>query len=282
MNKSFSTGFIAIVGRPNVGKSTLTNFLVGSKVSIVSKKSQTTQCCINAILTDKDRQFIFVDTPGYQDKFSNSINWKINNAVMQTLSDTNIIIHVIEAGKWLKGDANLLNLLPVNRKTILAINKIDLVKNRDELFPFVEKVMSLYPYTAVVPISALRNYQIDHLLNELSIYLPVGNHIFDKTMITDKPKNFRICELVREKILYFINNEVPYSCKVFIELLKEYDHIIYISVCILVKRSTHKPILLGIRGQRIKRISTEARKDISKLLNKSTYLDIYVKLDKKN
>jgi len=276
----FRTGFVAIVGRPNVGKSTLTNALIGSKISIVSRKAQTTRHRIHGVLTRDHEQFVFVDTPGFQTRHGGAMNRMMNRVVTQALADVDVVVHVVEAGKWSEGDAKLLPLLPAPERTILVVSKIDALKNRDELFAFVSKIMALHPFGAVVPVSATKNQQLDQLLQEIAARLPEGEPMFEEDTLTDRPMRFIAAELVREKIFRLVGDELPYGCTVVIEQWEETDKGARIAACVVVERDSHKPILLGTGGMHMKRIASEARQDIAKLMDKPVHLEIYIKVRK--
>ncbi|WAI82899.1 MULTISPECIES: GTPase Era [Achromobacter] len=276
----FRTGFVAIVGRPNVGKSTLTNALIGSKISIVSRKAQTTRHRIHGVLTREHEQFVFVDTPGFQTRHGGAMNRMMNRVVTQALADVDVVVHVVEAGKWSEGDAKLLPLLPNPERTILVVSKIDQMKNRDDLFAFVSKIMALHPFGAVVPVSATKNQQLDQLLEEIATRLPEGEAMFEEDTLTDRPMRFIAAELVREKIFRLVGDELPYGCTVVIEQWEETDKGASINACVVVERDSHKPILLGTGGMHMKRIATEARQDIAKLLDKPVHLEVYIKVRK--
>ena len=277
---AFHAGFVAVVGRPNVGKSTLMNALIGSKISIVSRKAQTTRHRIHGVLTREREQFVFVDTPGFQKRHGGAMNRMMNRVVTQALADVDVVVHVVEAGKWTAADAELLPLLPAPEKTILVVSKIDAVKNRDELFPFVGKIMAEHPYGAVVPVSAVKEQQLDQLLTEIAQRLPEGEPMFEEDTLTDRPMRFIAAEMVREKIFRLVGDELPYGCTVVIEQWEETDALARVSACVVVERESHKPILLGAGGQHMKRIATEARQDISKLLDKPVHLEVYIKVRK--
>ncbi|CAB3646155.1 GTPase Era [Achromobacter marplatensis] len=276
----FRTGFVAIVGRPNVGKSTLTNALIGSKISIVSRKAQTTRHRIHGVLTREHEQFVFVDTPGFQTRHGGAMNRMMNRVVTQALADVDVVVHVVEAGKWSEGDAKLLPLLPNPERTILVVSKIDALKNRDDLFAFVAKIMALHPFGAVVPVSATKNQQLDQLLQEIAARLPEGEAMFEEDTLTDRPMRFIAAELVREKIFRLVGDELPYGCTVVIEQWEETSKGASINACVVVERDSHKPILLGTGGMHMKRIATEARQDIAKLLDKPVHLEVYIKVRK--
>lgn len=280
MTQDFRCGFVAIVGRPNVGKSTLTNALVGTKLSIVSRKAQTTRHRIQGVLTRDTEQFVFVDTPGFQTRHGGAMNRMMNRVVTQALADVDVVVHVVEAGKWSEGDAKLLPLLPAPERTILAVNKVDLLKQRNDLFAYVSRIMALHPFAAVVPVSAAKDKQLDVLLGEIAQRLPVGEAMFEADTLTDRPMRFIAAELIREKIFRLVGDELPYGSTVVIEQWDETGQGARIAACVVVERDSHKPILLGTGGMHMKRIATEARQDIAKLLDKPVHLEVYIKVRK--
>lgn len=279
--QAFRCGFIAVVGRPNVGKSTLTNALIGGKISIVSRKAQTTRHRINGVLTRDETQFVFVDTPGFQTRHGGAMNRMMNRVVTQALAEVDVVVHVVEAGKWSAGDEQIVPLLPKNpANTVLAINKVDLLKNKNELFAYVQKRMEEYPYSAVVPVSAAKDRQLDVLLSEIEQRLPEGEPMFEADALTDRPMRFLVAELLREKIFRLVGDELPYACTVVIEEWEENDTGARIAACIVIERESHRPILLGAKGEHMKRIASEARQDIIKLMEKPVHLEVYIKVRK--
>ncbi|MBB5216780.1 GTPase Era [Parapusillimonas granuli] len=273
-------GFVAVVGRPNVGKSTLTNALIGTKISIVSRKAQTTRHRIHGVLTRENEQFVFVDTPGFQTRHGGAMNRMMNRVVTQALADVDVVVHVVEAGKWSAGDAQLLPLLPKDGNTILVVNKIDALKNKNDMFSYVSKIMAQFPYSAVVPVSALRGVQLEELLNEIAARLPEGEPMFEADTLTDRPVRFIAAELIREKIFRLVGDELPYGCTVMIEQWEEDDTGVRVAACVLVEREGYRPILLGAGGAHMKRIASEARQDMIKLLDKPVHLEVYIKVRK--
>ena len=280
MTVPFRCGFVAIVGRPNVGKSTLANALIGSKISIVSRRAQTTRHRIHGVLTRDHEQFVFVDTPGFQTRHGGAMNRMMNRVVTQALAEVDVVMHVVEAGKWSQGDANVLPLLPKDGSAILVINKVDAVPDKNQMFAYVNKIMALYPYAAVVPVSALRGVQLENLLEEIATRLPEGEPMFEADALTDRPMRFIAAELIREKIFRLVGDELPYGCTVVIEEWEENDEGARIAACVVVERDTHRPILLGAGGGHMKRIASEARQDMIKLLDKPVHLEVYIKVRK--
>ncbi|NLA51377.1 MAG: GTPase Era [Alcaligenaceae bacterium] len=281
-NKNQRCGFVAIVGRPNVGKSTLTNALIGAKISIVSRKSQTTRHPIQGVLTRDHAQFVFIDTPGFQTRHGGAMNRMMNRVVTQTLSEVDVVVHVVEAGKWSEGDENVLPLLPEPGKkhVILVLSKIDAVKNKAELFEFTTRIMAKYQYGAVIPVSAVKNNQLDILLDEIAQRLPDGEFMFDEDTLTDRSMRFISAEILREKIFRLVGDELPYASTVVIEEWNEEDKGVHINACVVVERESHKPILLGAGGQHMKRIASEARQEIAEMVGKPVFLEVFIKVRK--
>jgi GTP-binding protein Era len=280
VENSYRCGYVALVGRPNVGKSTLSNALIGSKVSITSRKAQTTRHRIMGVLTREDAQFVFVDTPGFQTRHGGAMNQMMNRVVSQTLADVDVVMFLVQAGQWTKADEALLALLPKDVAVILVLSKTDLIKDKAKLFPFTAEVAGRFPFAAVVPVSAVKGKQLDDLLIEVAKYLPPNEPYFDEDMLTDRPLRFLVAELIREKIFRLVGDELPYGCTVVIEQWEEVDDRVTIHACVIVQRESHRPILLGAKGAHMKRIATEARQDIAKLLDKAVHLEIYIKIKK--
>ncbi|MFW8565718.1 GTPase Era [Orrella sp. 11846] len=282
MNTSSVTrcGFVAVVGRPNVGKSTLMNTLIGAKISIVSRKAQTTRHRIHGVLTTDDTQFIFVDTPGFQTRHGGAMNRMMNRVVTQTLSQVDVILFVVEAGRWGPADEKLLELFKPGMDVVLVLNKVDAVKNRETLLPFIAQVSEKFDFSAIVPVSAQSGLQLDALLQEVSQHLPQGEAIYEEDAITDRPVRFLVAEMIREKIFRLVGDELPYGCTVVIEEWDETDARAVIKACVVVERESHRPILLGAKGVHMKRIATEARQEIERLLEKSVHLEVFIKVRK--
>jgi GTPase len=275
---SHRSGYIAIVGRPNVGKSTLLNHLIGEKISIVSRKAQTTRHRITGILTDEESQFVFVDTPGFQTKYSNALNRAMNRGVTQTLSDVDVVLFVIEAGRYDAKDKAVVRLLPKDRPVILVINKTDLLKGRDALLPFLAEVSVDFDYTAVVPVSAAKGRQTQDLLKETRKYLPNEGLMFPEDDLTDKSERFLAAEYIREKVFRLLGDELPYATAVEIEKFEIEGNLRRIFAAIVVDREGHKAIVIGKGGESLKRIASEARQDMERLFGGKVYLEIWVKV----
>lgn len=275
---TFRCGYIAIVGRPNVGKSTLMNTLIGAKVSITSRKAQTTRHRITGIQTKDNTQFVYVDTPGFQTRHANPLNRTLNRTVTNTLTAADVILMLIEAGTFGAADQQVIDLLPKNVPVILVINKSDRVKDKAIMMPFAQRVMGLFPFVAVVPVSATQKFQLDNLEGEIKKYLPLNPPIFDADDITDRSEKFLATEIVREKLFRFVGDELPYTSTVLIEKFEQEGDLRRVFVAILVDRDGHKSMVIGNKGARLKDISTQARQDMEKLFGGPVYLEIWVKV----
>ncbi len=279
MSESGKVGYIAIVGRPNVGKSTLLNHLIGQKVSITSRKAQTTRHRITGIRTDAGAQYVFVDTPGFQTQHQNALNRAMNRSVTQTLSNVDVVLFVIEVMRFDARDEKVLTLLPRDLPVVLVLNKIDKLDDKEKLLPFIEKMSSLFPFAAIVPVSAQKGgSQLDELLMEIRRHLPEGAPVFGEDEITDRSERFLAAEIVREKVFRLSGEEVPYSVSVEIEKFETVGNLRRIFAAIIVDREGQKPILIGSKGEKLKEIGTQARKDMEKLFDGKVYLEVWVKV----
>ena len=274
----YRCGYIAIVGRPNVGKSTLMNTLIGAKVSITSRKAQTTRHRITGIQTVSDAQFIYVDTPGFQTRHSNALNKTLNKTVTNTLESSDLILYIVEAGTFSQADQQVMDLLPKNVPVILVINKSDRVKDKAVLMPFAQQIAEKFQFTAIVPVSAKLRFQLDGLQNEIKKYLPENEPIFGEDDITDRSEKFLASEIVREKLFRFVGDELPYTSTVLIEKFEQEGNLRRIFAAILVERDSHKSMIIGNKGARLKEVSTQARLDMEKLFGGPVYLEIWVKV----
>ncbi|MDR3390890.1 MAG: GTPase Era [Sulfuriferula sp.] len=277
-NPDFRTGYIAIIGRPNVGKSTLTNRIVGAKVSITSRKAQTTRHRIHGIYTSDDAQFIFVDTPGFQTQYNSALNRSMNKTVTDALHSTDVVLFVIEGTRFDARDRKVLELLPADLPVILVLNKLDLVKEKDQLLPFMASMNELFKFAAIVPISARNGEHLPQLLAEIRNYLPVAAPMFDEDDITDKSERFLAAEIVREKVFRLSGEEVPYSASVMIEKFEQEGEMRRIFASILVDKDNQKAILIGHEGSKLKEIGTAARLDMERLFGGKVYLELWVKV----
>lgn len=269
---------IAIVGRPNVGKSTLMNALVGQKISITSRKAQTTRHRITGINTFDDAQFVFVDTPGFQTRHSTALNRSLNRAVTSTLTSVDVILFVIEAGRFGPDDQKVLDLIPPGMPTLLITNKIDRVADKATLYPFVQKMNTLREFAELVPLSAQQPEDIKRLLETIKPYLPEGAPIYGEDELTDRSSRFLAAEILREKVFRWTGDELPYTSTVVIDKFEEEGRLKRIFATILVERDSHKAMVIGKKGEKLKQISTEARMDMEKLFDGPVYLETFVKV----
>jgi GTP-binding protein Era len=277
-SENFHSGFIAIVGRPNVGKSTLLNHLIGQKISITSRKAQTTRHRITGILTEDKTQFVFVDTPGFQTQHTNALNRGMNRVVTSSLREVNVVLFVLEARHFDERDQQVLDLLPKDRPVILVINKADLLTDKAELLPFIEKLSALRHFAAIVPVSARQGKQLDTLLDAIRPFIPEGEHLYAEDEITDRNERFLAAELLREKVFRFTGEELPYSVSVVIEQFKLEGKLRRIHAAILVDKEAHKAMLIGSKGEKLKEIATQARLDMEKLFDGKVFLEVFVKV----
>ena len=278
MSEGFRTGYLAVIGRPNVGKSTLTNRLVGAKVSITSKKAQTTRHRIHGVLTTTDAQFIFVDTPGFQMTHKNALNRLMNRSVTSTFADVDVILLVVEAGNWGAGEAEILRMLPAGTPVLLVINKIDRLADKNELLPFIARVSTLHEFAELVPLSAEKGIGTKELLTAVARYLPEGPPVFAADDITDRSERFMASEILREKLFRNLGEELPYGIAVEIEKFEQEGELRRIHAAVIVDRAGHRAIVIGKAGERMKRISTDARKEMETLFGGKVWLETWVKV----
>jgi GTPase len=271
-------GYVAIVGRPNVGKSTLLNICVGQKISIVSRKAQTTRHRITGILTRPDAQIAFVDTPGFQTEYGGALNRLMNRNVGQALQEVDAAILVIEAGRFGPRDEAVLKQLAERTPTVLALNKIDRMNDRSALLPFLKRMSEVRSFAALVPISATTGKGIAPLLDEVAKLLPDGPAIFGDDEITDRSERFLAAEMVREKLFRQLGDELPYAATVVIETFEEEDGMRRIGATVMVEKPGHKAIVIGHGGETLKRIASDARRDMEQLFGGKVFLEIWVKV----
>jgi GTPase len=275
-------GFVAIVGRPNVGKSTLMNRILGQKISITSRRPQTTRHQVMGIKTEGDAQFIYVDTPGMhiQSKDRNkAINRFMNQAATQALRDVDCVVFLVDRTRWTKEDDNVLDKLThVEAPVILAVNKVDWIENKQELLPWLEQLQAKRTFAAILPVSAKHGTNVPELEAEVAKYLPESIHYFPDDQITDRSQRFLAAELVREKVMRQLGDELPYQMTVEIEEFRDEGRVIHISALMLVERPGQKKILIGENGERIKKIGREARLDMEKAFGAKVMLNLWVKV----
>ncbi len=279
-NPEFRCGTIAIVGRPNVGKSTLLNHLVGQKVSITSRKAQTTRHRLVGIQTEPDAQYIFVDTPGFQLTHQNSLNKLLNRTVNQVIADTDVIWFVLEGKHFGEADQAVLDILTEYENVILVINKIDQAANKNALLPFIEGVQAKRKFAAIVPISAKAGTQLELLKEVTAKMLPLQPPIYGPDDITDRSERFIAAEFVREKVFRFVGEELPYSTSVVIEQFELEGALRRIHIAIVVEKASQKAILIGAKGEKLKKIGTEARIEMERMFGGKVYLELWVRVKK--
>ena len=273
-------GSIGLVGRPNTGKSSLLNRLIGQKLSIVSAKPQTTRHLVSGILTLPGCQYVFVDSPGLPSEPKNVLHRALTRRATEASRDVDVAVFVVEALRFTPEDQAALERIPVEQKTVVAVNKIDMVKRRGDLIPFLDRLARTRDFHAVVPVSARTGRNIPELLKVLREALPEGPPAYPEDQITDRDERFFAAELLREKIFEQLGQELPYRCEVVIDSFKEEGRLRRIEATILVERDSQKAIVLGAGGERLKRMATAARKDMEKLFGGKVYLGTWVKVRK--
>lgn len=279
-SENFRCGFVAIVGRPNVGKSTLMNHLIGQKISITSKKAQTTRHKVNGIYTDNEAQLIFVDTPGFQTYHRNALNDRLNQNVTEAVAGVDVIVFVIEALRFSDADREVLQQLPAHIPVVLVINKVDKAKAKDPsvLQNFIDEVQQAYKFTQIALVSAKHGLGVAQLVHILKPMLPIGIPLYPEDMVTDKSARYLAMEIVREKLFRYLGEELPYAMNVEVEQFTEEDGLYRIYIAVLVDKESQKGILIGKSGEKLKKISTEARLDMEKLFETKVFLKVWVKV----
>ena len=276
-------GLVAIVGKPNVGKSTLLNALVGQKISITSAKAQTTRHRINGVRTEGNNQIVFVDTPGFQTRHSSALNRSLNKAVTGVIADVDLVLFVVEAGNFTLGDAKVLALLKPDIPSILVANKLDEVHRRAELAPWLRDMQERHPFTEFMPISARNPKDVARVLEVCAKYLPEQPWFYGADELTDRSEKFLASEMIREKLFRLTGDELPYTSTVVIEEFKEepspkHGRMLRIAATIVVERDSHKAMIIGEGGEKLKRIGTEARQELEQLLGAKVFLQTFVKV----
>ncbi len=274
----FRCGTVAIVGRPNVGKSTLLNHILGLKLSITSRKAQTTRHRLLGIHTTGDTQFLFVDTPGFQQKHINALNKTLNKTVTQVISEVDVILFVVEPTYLSDADRKVMSLLPKEQPVLLVVNKADLMEDKSKLLPLIQEFAQEFDFKEIIPISAKKDLNIDELLTTVRSYLPEQPAIYGEDELTDKNERFLAAELIREKVFRLLGDEVPYSVAVEIEQFTTEGKLRRVHAAIIVEKDSQKPMIIGKGGEKLKQISTEARQDMEKLFGGKVWLETWVKV----
>ena len=278
-------GLIAIVGKPNVGKSTLLNALVGQKISITSRKAQTTRHRITGMHTQGASQYVFVDTPGFQTIHGNALNKSLNKAVQGAVGDVDVVFLVVEAGSFTSADEKVLALLAPGIPTILVANKLDSMKNRAEIMQWLQAMQERHPFAEIVPMSAKNDKDVARLLGICEKYLPQQGWMYAADELTDRSEKFMAAEMVREKLFRLTGDELPYTSTVIIDKFEEekpksktIKRMLRIAATIVVERDGHKAMVIGDKGERLKRIGTEARTELERLFEAKVFLELWVKV----
>ena len=272
---------VSLIGKTNVGKSTLLNQLVEQKVSITSRKPQTTRQRLLGIKTDGSNQIIYVDTPGFHQGHKRALNKFMNKTALSSIEGVDIVLFVVDALNFSPTDEHLLNRVPTkDNQVMLVINKIDKVAKKEKLMPFVEEVIKLFPFSEVIPISALKRKNIDILEKEITKRLPVGAHLYPEDQIAGSSERFLASEIIREKCISRVGDEIPYRLSVVIDSFKEEDKLITIDGTIYIEKESQKGIVIGEQGKRLKAIGTAARKELEGMLDNKVMLRLWVKVKK--
>ena len=274
----FRCGLIAIVGRPNVGKSTLLNRIVGQKLSITSRRPQTTRHRLAGVLTTAQSQLVFLDSPGYQTRSGGALNRMLNRTAQQVAADADVVVMVCDGGRWTPADTEVARLLPTHRPVILAVNKIDAFSDKGRLVSLVEAARRDRAFDEVVPISARHGKQVDVLTGLCTARLPLSPPMFGPDELTDRSERFLAAEIVREKLFRLLGDELPYDSTVVIDGFEEKPRLRRIAASILVTREAQKPIVIGAGGERLKKIGTQAREDLERLFGTKVFLELFVKV----
>ena len=271
-------GTIALAGRPNAGKSSLLNRLIGQKIAVVSPKAQTTRHSVSGILTEGDCQFVFVDLPGYQTQHVNGLNRSLNRQASEGARDCDVTVFVLEARRYGGADREVLERIPAGQRIVAAVNKIDLLEDPAEVLPLLERLQKDRDFAALVPVSARTGKNVPELLKVLRELLPEGPFAYPADQLTDRDERFFAAEIVREKLFLLLGQDLPYRCEVSVDSFKEEGRLRRIEATVWVERDSQKPIVLGAGGALLKRIGTAARRDMERLFEGKVYLGLWVKV----
>lgn len=280
MKADYKSGFVTLIGRPNVGKSTLMNYLIGQKIAITSNKPQTTRNRIQTVLTTEDGQIVFVDTPGIH-KAKNKLGEYMVNVAERTLNEVDVVLWLVEPSTFIgAGEQHIAKQLQkVKTPVILVINKVDMVK-KEEVLTFIDAYRKIYDFAEIVPVSARSGENTDTLIEVILKYLPYGPQFYDEDTITDQPERQIVAELIREKALHCLNEEIPHGIAVAIDRMKTRKNIVDIDATIICERDSHKGIIIGKQGAMLKKIGSTARFEIERLLDSKVNLQLWVKVKK--
>jgi len=278
-NDTKHCGYIAIVGRPNVGKSTLLNYILGMKLSITSRKPQTTRHQILGLKTSGNVQAIYVDTPGIHQRRGTAINKYMNRAATSVLNDVDVIVFVVQAKKWTDEDQAIVEKLKsVSCPVVLVVNKMDKLEDKKQLLPLIQELSSHYDFTEIIPVSALNGDNVEMLEQKIAPLLPENEHFYPDDQVTDRSTRFLAAEIIREKLIRELGQELPYTSTVDIDKFVEEKDIVHIHATIYVESAGQKAIIIGKKGSRLKSIGSKAREDISKMIDNKVYLNLWVKV----
>ena len=277
---AFKCGTVVIIGRPNVGKSTLLNHMVGQKVSITSNKAQTTRHRITGILTDDAAQFLFLDTPGFQKTHDNALNRVLNRTVSQAVSDADVALFMVEALRFSEADETVLKQLSGFKTILLLVSKCDKVKEKSKLMGFLKELQARANFAAIIPVSVKQKKSLDELKKVIRQYLPEAPAVYGPDDFTDRSERFMATEFIREKVFRQLGDELPYATNVVIDKYEEVGTLHRIFASIIVEKASQKAILIGEKGERLKRIGTDARKDMEATFGGKVYLELFVRVKK--
>ncbi|OGA19575.1 MAG: GTPase Era [Betaproteobacteria bacterium RIFCSPLOWO2_02_FULL_66_14] len=275
---AFRCGTVAFAGRPNTGKSSLLNRLLGQKLAIVSSKAQTTRHRLTGILTTGDCQYVFIDLPGYQTRHSGALNRALNRTASEGARDADVTLFVLEAPRYTPADAEALACIPPSQPTVAAVNKIDLVRRKSDLLPFIDRLQGERAFAAIVPVSARSGRNLPELMRVLRERLPEGPPAYPDDQFTDRDERFLAAEILREKLFRALGQELPYRCEAVIDIFKQEPRLRRIEATIWVERASQKAIVIGKGGETLKRISSAARRDMERLYGGPVYLGTWVKV----
>lgn len=279
LKENFRCGYVALIGRPNVGKSTLMNYVLGQKISITSHRPQTTRHRILGIKTTDDVQIVYVDTPGIHENEKKAMNRYMNRTAGASFKDVDVVVLLVEAMRWTEEDELVIKRLQhIKTPVILAVNKVDLIKKKDQLLPFIEKIKNKYDFKDIIPLSATKGDNIDGFEKLISDYLPLSEAFYSEDQITDRSERFMASEIIREKLMRNLTQELPYNLTVEIEKFTEDGKLLDIAAVIWVERDNQKAIIIGKGGSKLKDMGTKARIDMEKMFGQKVFLQLWVKV----